>query len=142
MGFYNLHGIEIQTYALERARARLNGMTLREATAFDIPYANNYFDLVFTSGVLMHIAPNDLARAVKEIHRCTRSYIWGLGYHAPVSMEVNYRGHEQLLWKMDYPKFYLEQFEDLELLKSKALPYLKNSNTDLMFLLRKKPFHA
>jgi hypothetical protein len=74
---------------------------------------------------------------MKEIHRCTRSYIWGLEYHAPQATEVNYRGHDQLLWKMDYPKFYLEQFKDLELVKSKPLPYLESNNVDLMFLLRK-----
>ena len=137
MGFCNLHGIEIQSYALEKASVRLPGVYLHEAAAFDIPYSDNYFDLVFTSGVLIHIAPGDLSRAVKEIHRCSRSYIWGLEYHAPQATEVNYRGHDQLFWKMDYAKFYLEQFKDLELVKSKPLPYLKNNNIDLMFLLRK-----
>jgi pseudaminic acid biosynthesis-associated methylase len=138
MGFQNLHGIEIQPYALEKARARVPGASLSEATAFDIPYADGYFDLVFTSGVLIHIAPDDLPRAIKEIHRCSRSYIWGLEYHAPEMTEVNYRGHDQLLWKMDYPKFYLQQFADLELVKSQELPYLQDGNTDVMFLLRKK----
>jgi pseudaminic acid biosynthesis-associated methylase len=142
MGFSNLHGIEIQPYALEKASARLPGAFLREATAFDIPYPDGYFDLVFTSGVLIHIAPDDLSRAVKEIHRCTRSYIWGLEYHAPQATEVNYRGHDQLLWKMDYPKLYLEQFKDLELVKSKPLPYLESNNVDLMFLLRKTSVRA
>jgi pseudaminic acid biosynthesis-associated methylase len=138
MGFTNLYGIEIQAYALQKARARLKKTFLLQATAFDIPYPDDYFDLVFTAGVLIHIAPNDLPVAVKEIYRCTRSFIWGFEYHAPQPTEVNYRGHDQLLWKMDYPNFYMDQLPGLDLVHSRILPYLQGDNRDCMFLLRKK----
>ena len=142
MGFQNLFGIEIQPYALEKARSRLKYAQVTDASAFDIPYPDNHFDLVFTSGVLIHISPDDLPRAVAEIYRCTHSYIWGLEYHASAVTQVNYRSHNQLLWKMDYPEFYLRQFADLELVRSKMLPYLENSNVDCMFLLEKKAVPA
>lgn len=99
-GFEHLYGIEIQDYALQRARLRLEGAELKQASAFEIPYPDNYFDLVFTSGVLIHIGPEDLARAVSEIYRCSRKYIWGFEYYAPVATQVTYRGCEDLLWKM------------------------------------------
>lgn len=138
MGFRNLYGLDVQSYALERARSRLNGVCLVQATAFEIPYPDGFFDLVFTAGVLIHIAPDDLPRATAEIYRCTNSYIWGSEYHSPEAREVTYRGHQSLMWKMDYVNFYLEHFGDLELLLNQRLPYLANTNEDCMFLLRKR----
>ncbi len=138
MGFGNLHGIEIQPYALEQARTRLKNAKLTEASAFKIPYPDEYFDLVFTSGVLIHIAPDDLALALAEIVRCSSSYIWGLEYFSPEAEEVTYRGREQLLWKMDYAQKYLERYPELELVDSEKLHYLHDSNVDCMFLLKKR----
>ena len=139
MGFRNLSGIEIQDYALDRARMRLKDVNFQQASALQIPFPNAHFDLVFTAGVLIHIAPGDLPVAMKEIHRCARQYIWGFEYYSPETKEINYRGHQQLLWKMDYANAYLAQFPDLELVKNQQLPYLQNSNIDCMFLLRKNP---
>jgi len=138
MGFRNLYGIEVQKYALEQARSRLKDVQLTLATAFEIPYADRYFDLVFTSGVLIHIAPGDLPKALAEIHRCTNSYIWGHEYHAPELTEINYRGPRGLLWKTNYVGLYLKQFDDLELQQQEFLPYREDANVDCMFLLRKK----
>jgi pseudaminic acid biosynthesis-associated methylase len=138
MGFQNLYGIEIQDYALRRARARLENAQLALATAFEIPYPDGFFDLVFTSGVLIHIAPVDLPKALGEIHRCASGFIWGLEYYSPQPMEVPYRGHEKLLWKMDYAAFYLDLFDDLERVRVEHLPYLEDANVDSMFLLARK----
>ena len=138
MGYANLSGVELQPYALETARSRTRKISLTQGSALALPYKDNSFDLVFTSGVLIHIAPQDLSRALDEIHRCTRTFIWGMEYYSPSITEVNYRGHGALLWKMDYVQRYLEQFEDLELVCRQQIPYLKNANVDAVFLLRKK----
>ncbi len=135
MGFERLYGIEVQEYALGRARKRLEDAQLSLATAFEIPFPNGFFDLVFTSGVLIHIAPPDLPKALHEIHRCTRGFIWGLEYYSPQPMEVNYRGHQSLLWKADYARIYLELFGDLKPVRVEQLPYLQDANVDCMFLL-------
>jgi hypothetical protein len=87
--------------------------------------------------VLIHIAPSDLPKAVDEIHRCAKQYVWGFEYYSPHAVEVQYRGNQSLLWKMDYAKFYLDRFADLSLVRREELPYLENSNVDSMFLLRK-----
>lgn len=138
MGFENLCGVELQEYALEQARSRLSGIELQQGTAFQIPYPSNSFDLVFTSGVLIHIAPEDIHKALAEIHRCSREYIWGSEYYAPSTTEIPYRGHERLLWKTDFAGLYLKLFNDLELVRHEYLPYLENPNVDCMFLLRKR----
>jgi len=138
MGFENLYSIEVNSYAIERAKTNTTGINIIQASAFDIPFKDGYFDLVFTCGVLIHIAPADIERALKEIHRCSREYIWGFEYYADTYTEVKYRGHDNLLWKTDFASLYLSLFDDLELVKEKRLKYLENENIDTMFLIRKR----
>jgi pseudaminic acid biosynthesis-associated methylase len=137
MGFVNLYGIELQSYAVELSKARTKRINIIEGSAFDIPYKDGYFDLVFTSGVLIHINPSDIVWALREILRCTREYIWGFEYYADEHTEITYRGHKELLWKADYAKLYLQQFEDLKIAKEERLKYLDSDNIDTMFLLKK-----
>jgi pseudaminic acid biosynthesis-associated methylase len=138
MGYSNLSGIELQPYAIEIARQRLPDVSLKLGSALAVPHADSSFDVVFTSGVLIHISPQDLPGTLGEIHRCTRKFIWGFEYYAPEVTEVNYRSHRELLWKMDYARAYLERFPDLELVGEQRFPYLENANVDTVFLLRKK----
>ncbi len=138
MGFAQLWGAEVQSYALELAGIRVHGANLSQASALDLPYEDGYFDLVFTSGVLIHISPADLPLALNEIHRCAKTWIWGMEYYAPEVVQVNYRGHDDLLWKMDYAKRYLDRFGDLELVREQRLPYVNSSNVDTMYLLKRK----
>ena len=137
MGFVNLYGIELQSYAVELSKARTKRINIIEGSAFDIPYKDGYFDLVFTSGVLIHINPSDIVWALREILRCTREYIWGFEYYADEHIEIIYRGHQELLWKADYAKLYLQHFEDLKIAKEERLKYSDSDNIDTMFLLKK-----
>jgi len=138
MGFRNLFGIEIQSYALERAKQRVTGAVLTQASALAIPYPDQFFDLVFTSGVLIHIAPGDLPAALAEINRCAKQWIWGFEYYAPQITAVEYRGHRSLLWKTDYARLYIEQCQGLQLVREDRLRYLDNENLDTAFLISRK----
>ena len=137
LGYSHLYGVDVQDYALEMARSRSKNVNFTQASSFALPYEDRYFDVVFTSGVLIHVSPKDLSAALDEIHRCTKSYIWGSEYYASTATEVSYRGHGELLWKMDYAREYLARFDDLELVLEQRLPYLENQNVDSMFLLRR-----
>lgn len=57
MGYKNLYGIEINNYAVELSKSRTKNINIILGSVFDIPFKDNYFDLVFTSGLLIHIAP-------------------------------------------------------------------------------------
>lgn len=138
MGFANLCGIELQTYAVKFSRARVKGINVIQGSAFELPFREGSLDLVFTSGLLIHISPSDISKVLAEIHRCTREYIWGCEYYADGYEEVNYRGASDLLWKTDFVKLWLEHFPGLSLLKEERFKYLWNENIDTMFLLRKK----
>jgi len=138
MGFKNLYGIEINDYAIELSKQRTNNINIIQGSAFDIPFKNEYFDLVFTSGVLIHIAPHDINLVLNEIYRCTKKYIWGFEYYEEKYTEILYRGKKDLLWKANFAQLYLNLFENLKLIKEKKIKYLNNDNIDVMFLLKKK----
>jgi pseudaminic acid biosynthesis-associated methylase len=138
MGFTNLYGIEIQSYALELARSRVPDVKFTQASVLAIPHPDQNFDLVFTSGVLIHIAPQDFSSALDEIYRCSRTWIWGMEYYALQMTEVRYRGNSSLLWKTNYAQAYLPRFPKLSLIREERLRYLQNENIDAMFLLRPK----
>ncbi len=119
----DLFGIEPQTFALERARAAHANIDFRQGTAYALPFADDYFDVVMTNGVLIHIAPADLPDALAEIHRTSKRYIFGHEYFAPEPREISYKGHNALLWKMDYMQQYLKQFPELQVAQVQYLEY-------------------
>jgi pseudaminic acid biosynthesis-associated methylase len=138
IGFESLYGIELQPYAVEVSKQNTKNINLIQGSAFDIPFKDSYFDLVFTSGVLIHISPDDINIAMREIYRCTSEYIWGFEYYADRYSEIPYRGRSNLLWKADFAKLYLDTFQDLELEKETRIKYLDSDNVDSMFLIRKQ----
>ncbi len=137
MGFSNLYGIEIQDYAVELAKSKAGSINIIRGSVLAIPFKGSFFDLVFTSGVLIHISPDDIRDALKEIRRCASRYIWGFEYYSDEYTEISYRGEKDLLWKADFMQAYLDIFEDLRLLKEERFKYKDNDNIDQMFLLGK-----
>lgn len=137
MGFENLYGVEINKYAVQMSKKFTKNINIIWGSAFDIPFKDGYFDLVFTSGVLIHIHPADIKLVMQEIYRCSRKYIWGFEYYSEDYTEIEYRNHKNLLWKADFPKLYTENFKDLKLVKIEFIKYLNDSNVDVMFLLEK-----
>lgn len=138
MGFKNLYGIEMNRDAVELSKKISKGIDIIQGSALDIPFKDDFFDIVFTSGVLIHISPKDIKKVLKEIYRCSKKYIWGFEYYAEKYTEINYRGHKNILWKNNFSKLYRNLFKRLKLVREKKLKYLNNENEDLMFLLEKK----
>jgi pseudaminic acid biosynthesis-associated methylase len=137
-GFSNLTGLEIQPYAAELARARVPGAEIVVGSALELPFPDGAFDLVVTNGVLIHIAPSDLPRVLSEIVRCSRALVWGAEYYSPEPVEVNYRGHTDLLWKRDFAAAY--RALGLVLRRERRLSHADGSGlVDAMFLLARAP---
>jgi pseudaminic acid biosynthesis-associated methylase len=137
MDFQNLHGIELQSYAVEVSKRRTKGINIIQGSAFDLPYRDGYFDLVFTSCVLIHIAPTDLLNVLREILRVSNHYIWGFEYYSDEPTEIVYRGNQNLLWKRNFAKLYCDHDRELKLVKEKKYKYLANNDYDQMYLLAK-----
>lgn len=131
------YGIEISPEAVEMAKVSTKNINIVLASVFDIPFKNSYFDLVFTSGVLIHISPKDLPKALKEIHRISRKYIWGYEFYSPQHENTVYRGLPDRQWRAPFAQIYMDLFPDLKLVKEKRYKYLKNENVNTSFLLKK-----
>ncbi|MEK7518889.1 MAG: pseudaminic acid biosynthesis-associated methylase [Patescibacteria group bacterium] len=137
MGIKNLYGVELQWDAVERAKQLTHGISIIQGSAFDLPFKNNYFDLVFTSGVLIHIHPRDQKKAMREMYRVSNKYIWGFEYFNPTEQEIPYRGNRNVLWKNNFLKLWQKNCPGLKLVKMKKFRYVGQTNEDVMYLFKK-----
>ena len=78
-----------------------------------LPYKDDTADLVFTSGVLIHIDPSELDQALAEIHRVAKRWILSIEYFNPTPDEVQYRDRSGMLWRRDWGEAWLAKFPAL-----------------------------
>ena len=86
---------------------------LRGGVAQAMEFPDRAAELVFTSGVLIHIHPDHLAPALAEIHRCSARWIVCIEYFSDKAEEIAYRGHSEKLFKRDFGGLWLDQFPQL-----------------------------
>ena len=100
------HGIDINAGAVEEARQA--GIEARCGTAVSIAghYDAGSMDLVFTSGVLIHIPPEQLETVMRAIITTSARYVLAIEYDAEEAEEIDYRGHAGKLWKRPYGQLY------------------------------------
>ena len=137
MGFKNLYGVELQSDAVEKSKQMTKGINIIQASGFDIPYKDQYFDLVFTAGVLIHIAPENHKNIMNEMLRCSKKYIWGFEYYSENIIDINYRGNPGFLWKADFAKIFMSHHKNLKEIKREYYKYIADENVDYMYLLEK-----
>ena len=137
MGFKNLYGIELQAYAVEKAKTISKGINIIQGSGFELPFKDNYFDIVVTNGVLIHISPDDHKKIMSEIFRCSKKFIWGFEYYSPELKTLPYRGNEGFLWKTDFANVFSTMFPSLKEVKRVYHKYTYDENVDMMYLLEK-----
>jgi pseudaminic acid biosynthesis-associated methylase len=105
-----LAAVEPNPIACERLRSNksLALENIMERDAYKIPLADNSVDLVFTNGVLIHIPPERLPIAMREITRVARKWVLCSEYFSHLPVEIPYRGQSGLLWKRDFGGTYLD----------------------------------
>ncbi len=101
IGDFDLAGIDPQISALKLGKGKGVTATLIRGSVYDIPFYNEYFDMVMAVGVLMHIDRRDISRALKEIDRVVNKYFLTVDYFDEREVAVNYRGHIDMLWRRD-----------------------------------------
>lgn len=80
-------------------------------TIYDINQDDSSYEFVFTSGVLIHIPPDKLDKAISEMYRVSSKYIFIAEYFAPQCEEIKYRDQEGMLWRNDFAGAFLEKFK-------------------------------
>lgn len=109
--------VGVEPNATARGLAARADCDVLAGDAFALPVADGGFDLVFTAGVLIHVAPDDLPRALDEIHRAAGKYVLAIEYFAATETPIPYRGRTDLLWKRDFGGHYANRFDDLALVR-------------------------
>ncbi len=111
-----LHAVEINATAAKQAQESLQKAAhIHQGSLLNFS-SNRQYDLSFTSGVLIHIAPEFLAKAYDTLYNNSARYICIKEYYNPVPVEIPYRGHDGKLFKRDFCADLMERFSDLRLL--------------------------
>lgn len=123
---HGIHGYNVQLYgceinAIAETRAKYAGFNIERMKAEKAlpPYDAGIFELAFTAGVLIHIAPEDLKRMMQAIIDASCDYVLCIEYEADHEEEVLYRGHSGKLWKRPYGQMYMDM--GLELVETGKL---------------------
>jgi len=74
------------------------------------------FDIVFTSGVLIHQNPKYLKKIYSKIYNYSKQYIYISEYFSPEPIMINYRNNKDKLFKRDFAKEIWKMYPKLKLL--------------------------
>jgi pseudaminic acid biosynthesis-associated methylase len=69
------------------------------------------FDLVFSCGVLIHVNPNDLLPTMSSMFDLSSRYVLIAEYFNRDSISISYRGSDEKLFKRDFGKLFVENFD-------------------------------
>lgn len=100
----DLIGVDVNLKALsEAAAAGFHTLRhdIREPIEFGIPR-----DLAFTAGVLIHVPPEDLQAAMRNVAASSTKWVLAVEYEAEQEEMVPYRGHDDALWRRPFGKLY------------------------------------
>ncbi|MCW5698802.1 MAG: methyltransferase [Rhodospirillales bacterium] len=101
------------------------------------------YDFVFTRGVLIHIAPDQLPAVYDTLYQSSRQYLCVIEYYSPTPVDCLYRGETEKLFKRDFAGEILNRFPDLALVDYGFVyhrgPYPQD---DITWFLMRKPDRA
>ena len=120
LGPENLAGVDINEAALAALAGDAPEIRTALAPARSLPFADGAFDLVFTTGVLIHQPPDTLPAVIDEIVRCSARFVVCGEYFAERVEELPYRGETGALFRGDFGSMYTER--GLDVLERGFLP--------------------
>ena len=88
-GFSDITGVDINESAIRKARERFPEFNFIHSSIEDLDVGKT-FDLVLTSGVLIHIPPDSLTDVIEKIQKLSNSYIFGREYYSKEFTKINY----------------------------------------------------
>lgn len=105
---YMMSGVDVNQQALEKAQTAGFDVHIGSADQVVELFGEKAAELVITSGVLIHIAPEDLKAAMQAIVNVSSQYVLAIEYESQTEEEINYRGNTGKLWKRPFGKLYEE----------------------------------
>ena len=98
------YGIDVNFDALWELKEGCPAADAITGSILDIPFKDNFFDLVFTCGVRIHIPDDGLKKALSEIYRVSNKYILIMEYYAEETRERPFLGEMGITWERPYDK--------------------------------------
>lgn len=134
----NLHALDKLFNRIELDAIEINNQAVEELKKLD--FLNQVYhesilefeptkkwDLVFIKTVLIHINPEYLETVYEKLYQSSKKYILIAEYYNPSAVTINYRGHENKLFKRDFAGEMLAKYDDLELVDYKFIYHGDNN---------------
>ena len=107
-------GIEINSSAFKILQSEFpNGKFLNQSISeFKV---TEVYDLCLVKGVLIHLNPDLLPTVYEKMYQSSRKYILISEYYNTIPVSVDYRGHNDRLFKRDFAGEFLKKYPDVRL---------------------------
>ncbi len=102
--------IEISPSPYKQVTGKYDFEFASNTSILDADLPANYFDLVYTTGVLIHVSPENLLANMEKMYNLSKRYILMGEIFSRVPGHIEYRGSNELLFKRDFGKFFAENF--------------------------------
>ncbi|MBI1978613.1 MAG: class I SAM-dependent methyltransferase [Candidatus Aenigmarchaeota archaeon] len=99
-------GIDLSNDQIENAKNYIGDkkVELHQGSIYKLDFPDRSFDLVFTSEVLMHVPPDKIREAMKELLRVSKRHVLNMEFFKK-DFKGNLAEHN---WTHDYPRIYKE----------------------------------
>lgn len=104
-----IDGVEINKTAIELAMKNSNFQIYNQSIIEPIKSTKCY-DLVFSKTVLIHICPDHLQSVYKNLVNLSKRYIMVAEYYNSNPVSIEYRGHNEKLFKRDFAGELIDNF--------------------------------
>lgn len=100
-------GVEINATAAETLRRQADEVYEESVLTWEPPKT---WEMSFTRGVLIHIAPDDLPKVYERLFRASERYVMVAEYYNPHPVAIPYRGQDERMWKRDFAGEMLDSY--------------------------------
>ena len=111
---WNLSALKLAYSGIQVVGTEINYSAYMQATTagltvhnlFDFRQVPGAFEMVFTSGVLIHVEPSNIIEMMQGIRDKALRWVLAIEYEAAAETEIEYRGERGRLWKRPYGAMY------------------------------------
>lgn len=107
--------IEINSVAATELSSIMPSKNIFQTSILDFQ-PDRTWNLVMIKGVLIHISPDYLPQVYDALYRAADRYLLVCEYYNPTPVSINYRGHDNRLFKRDFCGEILDRYTDLRLI--------------------------
>jgi len=111
----SINGVDINAKAIQELSENKKHYNLQQQSIIE-PINSSNVDFTFTKGVLIHINPEKLNFVYDNLYALSSKYICLIEYYNPSPVAIEYRGHQDRLFKRDFCGEMLAKYQDLQLI--------------------------